>query len=65
MEILILVFQLKENYCDITVSIKIVSLVPDELPVSKKYFWYDSLEEKYITRLHELQPAKRNGFIIS
>lgn len=65
MEILILVFQPKENYCAVMVSVESLSLIPDELPVSKKYFWCDSLEEKYITRLHNLQPTKRNEFIIS
>lgn len=65
MEILILVFQPKENYFDIMISVESLSLTHDELPLSKKYFWYDSLEEKYTTRLNKLQPAKRNGFIIT
>lgn len=52
-EIFMTVFEPKENYCDIMVSVECVSswVIPDELPVSKKYFWYDSLEDYEITQI--------------
>lgn len=58
MEILILVFQPKENYCDIMVSVESVSLDPDEPPVSKKYFGTTHLKKSILRDYTNYNPLK-------